>query len=474
MTTLRDLPSVEELLQTKAAAELIARFGRPLTLAAIRETLSTIRARFASGAITVLPLHDLVLVQTDYLLSSWIKPTLRSVINATGVILHTNLGRAPLSDATIRAMDMVSRGYSNLEYDLEKGARGSRLIHAESVLQKLTGAESAIIVNNNASAVLLVLSALANRKRVIISRSQLVEIGGGFRIPDVMKQSGAKLVEVGTTNKVHLHDFEEALDAHSSAIRFENPLSSSVHPLKSVDNPALVMRAHPSNFKIIGFTEEPELKEIVDLAHKAGVFFIDDLGSGAMYDTAKYGLAHEPTVQESLAAGVDVVCFSGDKLLGGPQAGIIIGKKELIDKIKKHPLARAVRADKACLAGITATLLHYLKDEAEREIPIVKMMSLTPQQVKGRVEAWIRELAQGEVVEGQSTVGGGSLPGESFPTFLLSLTVDSPDKFLKRLRAQNPPIIARTTNDKILLDPRTVLREQEGVLLVGLKNMLNS
>jgi len=471
MTTLRDLPSVEELLQTKAAAELIARFGRPLTLAAIRETLSTIRARFASGAITVLPLHDLVLVQTDYLLSSWIKPTLRSVINATGVILHTNLGRAPLSDATIRAMDMVSRGYSNLEYDLEKGARGSRLIHAESVLQKLTGAESAIIVNNNASAVLLVLSALANRKRVIISRSQLVEIGGGFRIPDVMKQSGAKLVEVGTTNKVHLHDFEEALDAHSSAIRFENPLSSSVHPLKSVDNPALVMRAHPSNFKIIGFTEEPELKEIVDLAHKAGVFFIDDLGSGAMYDTAKYGLAHEPTVQESLAAGVDVVCFSGDKLLGGPQAGIIIGKKELIDKIKKHPLARAVRADKACLAGITATLLHYLKDEAEREIPIVKMMSLTPQQVKGRVEAWIRELAQGEVVEGESTVGGGSLPGESFPTFLLSLTVNSPNGFLKRLRAQNPPIIARTSNDKVLLDPRTVLPEQEGALMVGLKNV---
>ena len=471
MTTLRDLPSVEELLQTKAAAELIARFGRPLTLAAIRETLSTIRARFASGAITVLPLHDLVLVQTDYLLSSWIKPTLRSVINATGVILHTNLGRAPLSDATIRAMDMVSRGYSNLEYDLEKGARGSRLIHAESVLQKLTGAESAIIVNNNASAVLLVLSALANRKRVIISRSQLVEIGGGFRIPDVMKQSGAKLVEVGTTNKVHLHDFEEALDAHSSAIRFENPLSSSVHPLKSVDNPALVMRAHPSNFKIIGFTEEPELKEIVDLAHKAGVFFIDDLGSGAMYDTAKYGLAHEPTVQESLAAGVDVVCFSGDKLLGGPQAGIIIGKKELIDKIKKHPLARAVRADKACLAGITATLLHYLKDEAEREIPIVKMMSLTPQQVKGRVEAWIRELAQGEVVDGESTVGGGSLPGESFPTFLLSLTVNSPNGFLKRLRAQNPPIIARTSNDKVLLDPRTVLPEQEGALMVGLKNV---
>jgi L-seryl-tRNA(Ser) seleniumtransferase len=379
----------------------------------------------------------------------WIKPTLRPLINATGVILHTNLGRAPLSNATILAMDGVSRGYSNLEYDLEKGSRGSRLIHAESVLQKLTGAESAVVVNNNASAVLLVLSALANRKRVIISRSQLVEIGGGFRIPDVMKQSGAKLVEVGTTNKVHLRDYEEALQ----------------------DKGALVMRAHPSNFKIIGFTEEPELKEIADLAHKAGVFVVDDLGSGALFDTAKYGLAHEPTVQESLTAGVDVVCFSGDKLLGGPQAGIIIGRKELIDKIKKHPLARAVRADKACLAGVTATLLHYLKDEAEREIPILKMMSFTPKQIKGRVEAWIRELAQGEVVDGESTVGGGSLPGESFPTFLLSLTVESPDKFLKRLRTQNPPIIARTANDKVLLDPRTVLPEQEGALMVGLKNV---
>ncbi|MBP6177892.1 MAG: L-seryl-tRNA(Sec) selenium transferase [Anaerolineales bacterium] len=452
MTSLRNLPSVEELLQTAVAAELIARFGRPLTLSAIRETLDRIRARFTSGQITVLPLHDLILSQTEVLISSWVSPTLRSVINATGVILHTNLGRAPMSDATIRAMDKVSRGYSNLEYDLEKGARGSRLIHAESVLQKLTGAEAAVVVNNNASAVLLVLSALANKKRVIISRSQLVEIGGGFRIPDVMKQSGAKLVEVGTTNKTHLRDYEEALQ----------------------DGSAIVMRAHPSNFKIVGFTEEPELKEIVDLAHSAGVFVIDDLGSGALYDTAKYGLTHEPTVQESLAAGVDVVCFSGDKLLGGPQAGIIIGRKDLIDKIKKHPLARAVRADKACLAGVSATLLHYLKDEAEREIPVLRMMSLTQKQIKGRVDAWIRELGSGEVVEGQSTVGGGSLPGESFPTYLLSLRVESPDKFLKKLRQQNPPIVARTSNDRVLLDPRTVLPEEEGALLVGLKNAMGA
>jgi L-seryl-tRNA(Ser) seleniumtransferase len=450
MTTLRELPSVDELLQTTTAAELIAQYGRSLTLNAIRETLDKIRARFLSGAITSLPLRDLILAQADSLLASWTSPTLRSVINATGVILHTNLGRAPLSDATIRAMDVVSRGYSNLEYDLEKGARGSRLIHAESILQKLTGAEAAVVVNNNASAVLLVLSALANKKRVVIARSQLVEIGGGFRVPDVMKQSGAKLVEVGTTNKIRISDYQSALE----------------------ESAALVMRAHRSNFKIVGFTEEPALKDIVDVAHQAGVLVMDDLGSGAMYDTAKYGLVHEPTIQESLAAGVDVVCFSGDKLLGGPQAGIVIGKKEFIDKIKKHPLARAVRADKACLAGISATLLHYLKDEAEREVPIVKMMSFTPQQVKGRVEAWIKELGQGEMVEGESTVGGGSLPDESFPTYLLSLDVESPDKFLKALRLQNPPIVARTANDKVLFDPRTVLPEQEGALLVGLKNLL--
>ena len=450
MTKLRDLPSVEQLLQTQTAAELIARFGRPLTLAAIRSTLDEARARFKLNPESDLPSVELILAQTDSVLSAWTNPTLAPVINATGVILHTNLGRAPLSAATIHAMDVVSRGYTNLEYDLEKGARGSRLIHAESVLQKLTGAESALVVNNNASAVLLVLSALANRKRVIISRSQLVEIGGGFRIPDVMKQSGAKLVEVGTTNKVRLSDYQSAME----------------------DSTALIMRVHPSNFKIIGFTEEPELKDIVETAHQAGIFVIDDLGSGTLLDTSKYGLAHEPTVQESLSAGVDVVCFSGDKLLGGPQAGIIVGRKALIDKIKKHPLARAVRADKVCLAGISATLLHYLKDDAEREIPIWKMMSLTLKQVKGRAEAWMNELGQGNVVEGESTVGGGSLPGESFKTYLLSLDVKSPDKFLKKLRKQHPPIIARTENDKILLDPRTVLPEQEGALLVGLNNAL--
>jgi len=447
MNSLRDLPSVEQLLQK--ATHLIDAYGRPLTVDALRSTLDEVRARFKADQQTVLPSNDLILTQAESYLSAWTASTLFPVINATGVILHTNLGRAPLSRATIQAMNEVASDYSNLEYDLSRGKRGSRLIHAESVLQKLTGAEAALVVNNNASAVLLVLSALANRRRVVIARSQLVEIGGGFRVPDVMKQSGAKLVEVGTTNKVRLSDYQSAFE----------------------EKTAVVMRAHRSNFKIVGFTEEPELGQIVDIAHMKNVTVVDDLGSGAMVDTAKYGLAHEPTVQESLAAGVDIVCFSGDKLLGGPQAGIIIGRKELLDKIKKHPLARAVRADKTCLAGVTATLTHYLKDEAEQEIPILKMMSLTLEQVKDRAESWRDSLEQGEVVMSESTVGGGSLPEESMPTYVLALNVKSPDKFLKRLREANPPIISRTENDKVLLDPRTVLNDV--LLLQVLKMVLN-
>jgi L-seryl-tRNA(Ser) seleniumtransferase len=452
MNQLNNLPSVEQLLQTQTAAELIAAYGRPLTLDAIRVSLDEVRVRLKLDHQTDAPSIDLILTRAESNLFAWTATTLVPVINATGVILHTNLGRAPLSEATLRAMDVVARNYSTLEYNLDTGARGSRFIHAESFLKELTGVEAAVVVNNCASAVLLVLSALANKKSVVISRTQLVEIGGGFRVPDVMKQSGAKLVEIGATNKVRLSDYQEAL----------------------AEPTALVMRAHRSNFKIVGFTEEPELKEIVDAAHQADVSVVDDLGSGALLDTAKYGLAHEPTVQESLAAGVDLVCFSGDKLLGGPQAGIIIGKADLIAKITKHPLARAVRADKTCLAGLTATLLHYLKDEAEREIPIWKMISLTLKQLKVQAERWAEELGQGEAVRGESTVGGGSLPGESLPTFLLALNVEKPDAFLKKLRQQNPAIIARTENDQVLIDPRTVLPDEEGAFLVGLKNVLNS
>jgi L-seryl-tRNA(Ser) seleniumtransferase len=445
MSNLRDLPSVEQLLHN--GTHLIEAYGRPLTLDALRTTLDEARARFKLNPETALPSTNSILAQAESHLSAWTTPAILPVINATGVILHTNLGRAPLSQAAIKAMNDVASDYSNLEYDIHKGQRGSRLVHVESVLQNLLGVESAVVVNNNASAVLLVLAALANRKRVVIARSQLVEIGGGFRVPDVMKQSGAKLVEIGTTNKVNLSDYED-----------------------EVSKAALVLRAHRSNFKIVGFTEEPELKAIVEVAHKAGIPLVEDLGSGALIDTARYGLAHEPTVQESLAAGADLVCFSGDKLLGGPQAGIVVGKKDLIDRIKKHPLARALREDKISLAGLTATLIHYLKDEAEQEIPIVKMMSLTPEQVKVRADALRDALGQGKVIESESTVGGGSLPEESIPTFVLALDVRSPDKYLKKLRELNSPVIARTENDKILFDPRTVLND--ALLLKGLREVL--
>jgi len=459
MSQLSNLPSVEMLL--KNAPHLIEKFGRPLTLDTLRQTLGATRARLKADPETGLPSNDQILAETESHLLSITKPTLLHLINATGVILHTNLGRAPLSNATIKAMSDAALNYSNLEFDLSTGKRGSRLIHAEAILQKLLNVEAALIVNNNASAVLLVLSALANKKQVVIPRSQLVEIGGGFRVPDVMKQSGAKLTEIGTTNKVRISDYEEALN-----IRLSD--SSSV----AKNSVALIMRAHRSNFKIVGFTEEPELKDVVKVAHKANVIVVDDLGSGALIDTAKYGFAHEPTVQESLAAGADIVCFSGDKLLGGPQAGIIVGKKDLLDKIKKHPLARAVRADKTCLAGITATLTHYLIDEAVREIPIVKMMSLTLDQIKVRAEAWREALGAGEVIKSESTVGGGSLPEESVPTFVLALKVKSPDKFLKRLREANPPVVARVDADKILLDPRTVFEEQDMSLIFALRSLL--
>lgn len=445
--SLRDLPAVDQLL--RAGEALVVAYGRPLTLAALRFALDETRAEIRAGGDALS--QEKILANAEIHLIEWTRATLEPVINATGVILHTNLGRSPLSDAALRAMDEVSRGYSTLEFDLQTGKRGSRLVHAESILQKLTGAQAALVVNNCASAVYLVLAALANRKAVIIPRSQLVEIGGGFRVPDVMKQSGARLVEIGTTNKVRIADYEDALQ----------------------DKPgALVMRAHRSNFKIIGFTEEPALSEVAQVAHRFGVDFVDDLGSGALLDTSQYGITHEPTVQESIAAGADVVMFSGDKLLGGPQAGIIVGRQELIAKIKKHPLARAVRADKTCLAALSATLLHYLKDEAGREIPIWRMISLPLDIIKHRALSWQQALGRGEVLASESTVGGGSLPGESFPTWVLSLQVKSPDRFLARLRQNHPPVIARTENERVLLDPRTVLPEQDAALLACLKTIL--
>ncbi len=451
MRELRQIPSVDQLIKTKPITDCISEFGRPLTLQAIRTVLEEVRLRYSEG--DSIPAEEDLLIGVIDKLASWTAPTLQPVINATGVILHTNLGRAPISSSALQAIQAAASGYSSLEYQLDKGRRGSRTIHAESTLKQLTGAEGVLVVNNNASAVLLILSVMATRRKVVIARSQLVEIGGGFRIPDVMKQSGAKLFEIGTTNRVHLYDYERAIQEES--IR-------------------MVMRAHRSNFQIIGFTSEPTLEEIVTISHQAGVPVVDDLGSGSLIDTAEFGLGHEPMVQESLQAGVDLVCFSGDKLLGGPQAGIILGKLELINKLKKHPLARAIRADKLCLAALSATMLHYLKSEALTEIPVWSMISEPLEQIKSKAGRWIEFLGQGDLVEGKSTVGGGSLPGETLPTWLIAFSVRHPNKVLSSLREAQPPIIARLEEDRLVLDPRTVLANQEEQLLSNLQMILSS
>lgn len=448
MTGLRSLPAVDKLLRMSRANEMIVSYGRPLTLEAIRSSLDEAREAYSNGG--SIPGLENILDRAESLLDAWTASTLSPVINATGVILHTNLGRAPLSRSAMLAIGMVGRDYSTLEYDLDKGQRGSRTIHAEALICRLTGSEAAMVVNNNASAILLVLTALARRRAVLIARSQLVEIGGGFRIPDVMKLSGARLVEVGTTNRVHLDDYEQALE----------------------QSPALILRAHRSNFRITGFTSEPSLADLSVIARRVAISLVDDLGSGSLLETERFGMAHEPMVQESLLAGADLVCFSGDKLLGGPQAGIIAGRADLLARLKKHPMARAVRADKLCLAGLSATLLHYLKDEALQEIPIWQMIAAPASSIQGRAQAWQEAIGHGQVIPGESTVGGGSLPGETLPTFLLALRTPNPDRFLARLRLAQPPIIARLEEGQVLFDPRTILLDQEQDLLENLTHFL--
>jgi L-seryl-tRNA(Ser) seleniumtransferase len=457
---LRQLPSVDRLLAHDHTLSLIADFGRPLTLDALRDRLDDLRARIQNG-LSTLPTDETIICDTQSLLSRWLLPTLRRVINATGVIIHTNLGRAPLSGAAIEAMAAAAGGYSTLEFDLESGKRGSRQVHAGDLIRRITGAEAAMVVNNNAAGVLLALTALTGPtsmypggRGVIISRGQLVEIGGGFRIPDVMAQSGARLVEVGTTNRTHLRDYVNAVK----------------------EDTVMFLRAHRSNFAIIGFTTEPPLPELVELAAQHGLLVADDLGSGALIDTTLYGLAPEPLVQESVAAGADVVMFSGDKLLGGPQAGILAGKTEVIQQLRQHPLARAIRADKLCLAGLSATLTHYLKGEALITIPVWQMISMEQDAIHQRAVHWADVLTQAglacEVIGGESAVGGGSLPGETLPTSLLAINVESEDRAATRLRAHDPPVIVRREKGRLLIDPRTVLKRDEEALLAALKNGL--
>ena len=446
MVSLRDIPSVDQILKHPRTEQLLGSFGHAWTVSAIRQLQDDLRQTLPN--LTEMPSDEELLNALESILEYQSQPSLRTVINATGVLLHTNLGRAPLSHAALAAVASVASGYSTLEYDLAKGKRGKRDVHASDLLARLTGGESALVVNNNAAAVLLALSALTKGKKVAISRSQLVEIGGGFRIPDVMKQSGAKLLEVGTTNRTRLADFEQAI----------------------AEGASMLLVAHQSNFKIIGFTEEPALEDLARLAHQHDLPLMVDLGSGAFLDTTKFGLAHETTVQETLAKGADLVCFSGDKLLGGPQAGILVGQTDLLTKIRRHPLYRAIRADKLCLSALSATLLHYLKGEAEQEIPLYMMLSRSLEDLTEQVNRWIDRLQAGSALEGLSTVGGGSLPAETLPTCLLALKVKSPAKFAARLRDSNPPIITTVQEDLLLLDPRTVLPWQEENLLRGLKS----
>jgi len=443
--TLARLPSVDKLLAHPTTQALVSHFGHALTVDALRAALDDARQHIRAGG--QVPEAEALVVAASTWLQAWTQPRPRPVINATGVIIHTNLGRAPLSAGALAAMGAAASGYSDLEYDLSTGERGHRMAAVEDLLCRVTGAESALVVNNNAGAVLLALVVHAAGRQVVISRGQLVEIGGGFRIPEVLAQSGAVLVEVGTTNRTHRRDYEAALNERT----------------------AVILRAHPSNFRVVGFAAEVSLAELVEIGRARGIPVFDDLGSGALLDTAAYGLAHEPMPQESLAAGAALVCFSGDKLLGGPQAGILIGRQEYIEPLKRHPLARALRADKLCLVALSATLTHYLKREAEREIPVWRMIAMPLDEIARRAKRWARRLRRAgiatEVVPGRSTVGGGSLPGETLPTWLVAIACDSPDALAARLRQGHPPIISRIEDGRLVLDPRTVQAGEERILL---------
>lgn len=442
---LRKLPSVDRLLAHPVLQGLQEEAGHEEVVEAAREALTLAREAIQRGQ--PCPSVDYLAKAARQALARRLRPTLVPVINATGVILHTNLGRAPLSEEALAAMREAGRGYSNLEYSLEEGRRGSRYVHAEALLCRLTGAEAALVVNNNAGAVLLILAALAAGREVIISRGQLIEIGGGFRIPEVMQQSGARLVEVGTTNRTRLSDYRRALSRET----------------------ALLLWAHHSNFRIVGFTEEPSLADLVALGREVGVPVVGDLGSGSLLPTEPYGLAHEPTVQGSVAAGAALVSFSGDKLLGGPQAGLIVGQRDLVERLRRFPLTRALRVDKTTLAGLQATLFHYLRGEAVERIPVWRMISTDAESLRRRARSWARRLAaQGvpaQVVPGESAVGGGSLPGQTLPTFLLALAVPSPDDLARRLRLGSPPVVARIEDDRLVFDPRTVLPGEDRALL---------
>ena len=452
---LRNLPSVERVANADSLAAAVDAHGREMVVELTREALDGARKRVLAG--NAAPAGEEIAEAVLSLMADLSAPSPRPVINATGVVIHTNLGRAPLSDAALAAADAVGRGYSDLEIDLGTGRRGSRQAHLQSLLRRLTGAEAALAVNNNASALLLGLSALAAGREVIVSRGEAVEIGGGFRIPDVLRQSGCTLVDVGTTNRTYVRDYADAISDQTGAF----------------------LKAHASNFRVEGFTTFVDERDLVALGETSGVPVLHDVGSGALLPTERYGLAHEPTPQESIAAGVGLVFFSGDKLLGGPQAGIVVGKRDLVAHLERHPLARAVRIDKMSLASLTATLAHYVMGEAETRVPVWRMISASAEDVRSRAERWRATLTSEQVAarvdQARSAIGGGSLPGETLPSW--ALTIDppagrSPEAILSALREQPTPLIARIEDDAIRLDPRTVLPEQDGDVIQALAAVL--
>ncbi len=460
---LRQIPSVDELLLQPRLAALAKRVDRNIVVEVARAVLADLRGRIAEdlnwSAISLdgASVEELISVQVERILSRSLQP----VINATGVILHTNLGRAPLPETVVDEFRRTATQYSNLEYDLEAGARGKRDVHTSELLTRLTGAEAAIVVNNCAAAVLVTLAALARGGEVIVSRGELIEIGDGFRIPEIMEQSGAILREVGTTNRTRLADYENAIN----------------------EKTRVLLRVHPSNFKVTGFTDKPSLEELAALSQRSGLPLVEDLGSGCLMDLSEHGVS-EPTVKQSVEAGVSVVMFSGDKLLGGPQAGMIAGKKELIARVRRYPLFRALRVDKLTIAALEATLGAYLR-AAWDEIPAIRMIRATPQELKRRAENFIRELrpelpldeVEIEIADGTSLAGGGSTPSQTLPTKLIRIASArySATKLEQRLRRApaGVPVIARVEDDRLILDLRTVFPGQEPLLIKTLSAALH-
>jgi L-seryl-tRNA(Ser) seleniumtransferase len=453
MSSLRSIPSIDQCLQRQDVRTLVAAHGHAAVVAALRQAAREWRDAPSGEA------GDAIAHRAARQLEDTTHPSLREVINATGVIIHTNLGRAPLAAAATSRAAAVSSGYANLEYDLDHGGRGHRHVHAERLICALTGAEAATVVNNNAAATMLVLGALASGREVLVSRGELVEIGGGFRVPDIMAQSGAVLREVGTTNRTRVSDYTAAANART----------------------ALVLRVHPSNFRIEGFTERPALDALARAAHDHGLPLFEDLGSGwlGLPNDIPWpeALREEPTVRASLEAGVDLVAFSGDKLLGGPQAGIIAGRADLVARVRQHPLMRAVRADKQTYAALEATLALWLRPPDRTQIPLVRMLLASPEALESRATALCAQLQQdagpalsARIVDGFSTIGGGSAPQSTLPSRLVALRsrTHSAAELEALLRVGTPPVIARVHDDEVLLDLRTVNPDDDARLAAAI------